>query len=118
MVRHVNAPGYHGPERRSFKRRTIRWFEDISPADWVKFIVILIGIGIAWARMEARVASAEDHLSAIVNTLNESKQADRDWRMELLKLRSEDKLEIINEIQQLKAEDENLQLQISRGKGK
>ncbi len=97
-------------------RRRGGWFQKVTPADWVKFVSILIGIGIAWGRLETHIAVLQQNVTAVVGTLRVQKQSEEQWRALILKLRDEDRQDVSVKLDELKKADDNLQGQIPKAR--
>ena len=88
----------------------------VSIMDWIKIVSLLLTVGIAWGRIEARAAAAEAHLSAIEESLQRAAIADVQWRRELMQARRSDLTTIQQQIQQLHQADADLSRRVTEKK--
>jgi hypothetical protein len=88
----------------------------VSIMDWIKIVSLLLTVGIAWGRIEARAAAAEAHLSAIEESLQRAAIADVQWRRELMQARRSDLTTIQQQIQQLHQADDDLSRRVTEKK--
>src|SRR5690242_3944881 len=84
-------------------RRTLsQALAGVSFGDWLRIGTLLVTLGLAWARLEMRMAVTEAHLEAIESSLQRYDVEEHEWRKEREERDHEEREEIESEIERLR----------------